>query len=108
MTRKTPKGSMERESDVREDLLNALSDLVAAGVAQESKERKKLAPRGPEWNEGFDSLQFALRHMPLAHLTLSLFWLLLAWDRKNATEKGRLYFASALSFAKNALKEEGV
>lgn len=63
--------------------------------------------RRPEWNEAFDSLQYALRHMPMSHLTLSLFWLLLAWDKKNATEKGRADFASALGCGVAALREEG-
>jgi hypothetical protein len=105
----TPKVIAKRPADVRQGLIRALSVLVAAGVAQEDvPTRQKLAPRGPEWNEALDSLQYALRHMPLAHLTLPLFWMLLAWDKKNATEKGRLNFASALACAVAALREEGV
>ena len=105
----TPKEPATHPDDVREALTRALAALVAAGVAlEDAPTRQKLAPRGPEWAEGFDSLQYALRHLPLAHLTLPLFWLLLAWDKKNATVKGRADFASALGCAVAALREEGV
>jgi len=105
----TPEETPAHPDDVREALTRALSGLVAAGVAQEdAPTRQKVAPHGPEWDEAMSSLQFALHHMPLPHLTLSLLWMLLAWDRKNATEKGRLHFASALTCAVSALGEEGV
>ena len=51
----TPKEPATHPDDAREVLTRALAALVAAGVAlEDAPTRQKLAPRGPEWAEGFE------------------------------------------------------
>jgi hypothetical protein len=97
------------KEQIREILIFALSDLVLHGKAERrdlNGRRRPIAPRPyMVWGEAESGLECALKEAAFPELTLALFRLLIAWDRKD-TARGCSLFDRALEKADEALEKQ--